>query len=186
MGKGPTASHTSFTMAKTVDKTVGVVQFPEEKVKYEVATMRYVAAHTTIPVPHIYHYGSAAENPTGMGSFIILEYVNHDQTLSHALNDPSRGIDEYHQLDPGISDEKLEFLYRQMAKIVLQLSTLTFPRIGSLVEDKEGGISVEGRPLIQNMNSMVDHARVPPCVLPSKTYSTADEWYSTGRRRGRG
>lgn len=28
------------------------------------------------------------------------------------------------------------------------------------------------------MNSLVDHARVPPCVLPSTTYSTANEWYS--------
>lgn len=36
-----------------------------------------------------------------------------------------------------------------MATIVLQLSTLTFPRIGSLVEDDNGVISVEGRPLIQ-------------------------------------
>ena len=64
-----------------------------------------------------------------------------------------------------------------MANIVLQLSTLTFPRIGSLVKDDKGVVSVEGRPLIQNMNSMVDHARVLPCVLPSKTYSTANEWY---------
>ncbi|QPG94369.1 hypothetical protein C2857_005789 [Epichloe festucae Fl1] len=31
----------------------GVVKFPEEKTKYEVATMRYVAANTTIPVPKI-------------------------------------------------------------------------------------------------------------------------------------
>lgn len=157
---------------------VGIVQFPEEKVRYEAATMRYLAAHTTIPVPRVYHYGTAAENPTGLGPFIIMEHIDHDQTLSHALNDPSRGIGERHRLDPDISEEKLEFLYRQMATIVLLLSTLTFPRIGSLVEDDNGVISVEGRPLIQNMNSLVDHARVPPCVLPSTTYSTANEWYS--------
>lgn len=157
---------------------VGIVQFPEEKVRYEAATMRYLAAHTTIPVPRVYQYGTAAENPTGLGPFIIMEHIDHDQTLSHALNDPSRGIGERHRLDPDISEEKLEFLYRQMATIVLQLSTLTFPRIGSLVEDDNGVISVEGRPLIQNMNSLVDHARVPPCVLPSTTYSTANEWYS--------
>lgn len=157
---------------------VGIVQFPEEKVRYEAATMRYVAAHTTIPVPRVYHYGTAAENPTGLGPFIIMEHIDHDQTLSHALNDPSRGIREGHRLDPNISEEKLEFLYRQMATIVLQLSTLTFPRIGSLVEDGNGLISVEGRPLIQNINSLVDHARVPPCVLPSTTHATANEWYS--------
>ncbi|KAF5020382.1 hypothetical protein F66182_7590 [Fusarium sp. NRRL 66182] len=156
----------------------GIVQFPKEKVRYEVATMRHVASNTTIPVPHIYHYGTAAENPTGLGPFIIMEYIDHHQTLSHALNDPSRHVGEYHRLDPDISQEKLESLYRQMANIVLQLSNLQFPRIRSLVEDKNGVISVEGRPLIQNMNSLVDHARVPPCVLPTKAYATATEWYS--------
>lgn len=109
---------------------VGIVQFPEEKVRYEAATMRYIAAHTTIPVPRVYHYGTAAENPTGLGPFIIMDHIDHEQTLSHALNDPSREIGERHGLDPDISDEKLEFLYRQMATIVLQLSTLTFPGSG--------------------------------------------------------
>jgi len=62
-----------------------------------------------------------------------------------------------------------------MANIVLQLSTLTFPRIGSVVEDKKGAIAVQGRPLIQNINSLVDHSRVPLQVLPSKAYTTADK-----------
>ncbi|KAM0280710.1 hypothetical protein ACHAQH_003880 [Verticillium albo-atrum] len=84
----------------------GGVRFPDEKVRYEVATMRYVAANTTIPVPHVYHYGSADENPTGLGAFIIMDYVDHHQTLSHALNDPSRGVDEYHKLNPDITNEK--------------------------------------------------------------------------------
>lgn len=137
-----------FTMVKTAGIAVGIVQLPQGKVRYEVATMCYVAAHSTIPVPYVYHYGSATENRTEIGPFIIMEYINNDQTLSHALNDPSRGIDEYHKLDYSISDEKIEYLYRQMTKIVLQLSTLKLPRIGSLIEDKEGVISVEGRLLI--------------------------------------
>lgn len=108
---------------------------------------------------------------------MIIEYIDHHQTLSHALNDPRRGVHDYHRLDPDIPHENLASLYRQMANIILQLSNLQFSRIGSLVEDKHGAISVEGRPLIQNMNSLVDHARVPPCLLPTKTYSTATEWY---------
>ncbi|KAG4431315.1 hypothetical protein IFR05_013212, partial [Cadophora sp. M221] len=96
-----------------------------------------------------------------MGGYNILYRLEYKDGSSVALRVPCK-----------------EFLYRQMAKIVLQLSTLKFPRIGFLVEDKEGAISAQGRPLIQNMNSIADHARVPPCVLPSKTYSTATEWYS--------
>ncbi|KAI0550520.1 phosphotransferase family protein [Xylaria curta] len=156
----------------------GIVRFPEEKVRYEVATMRCVAAKTTIPVPKIYHFGTAAENPTGLGPFIIMDYVDHEMTMSEALKDPALEPDERHELDPNISAEKLEFLYRQMANIVLQLSTLTFPRIGSLVEDDDGQFSASGRPLIQNMNHLIEFTDMPPTLLPSQTYLTSDEWYS--------
>jgi hypothetical protein len=134
----------------------GVVPFPDEKVQYEVATMRHVATHTTIPIPHIYHYGTAAENPTGLGSFIIMDYIDHHENMSRALLDPKRPIDERPELNPNIPEEKLELLYGQMANILLQLSALRFPRIGSLVEDREQNVSrVEGRPLTANMMDLV-------------------------------
>ena len=57
----------------------GVVAFLDEKALNEVATMRYVAADTTIPVPRVYHYGTAAENPTGLGVFITMDYIEHHQ-----------------------------------------------------------------------------------------------------------
>lgn len=141
--------------------------------------MRYVAANTTIPVPKICHWGTAEENPLGLGPFMIMEYIEHDTTLSHALNDPILGSTDSHSLDPNISMEKLEFLYRQMANILLQLSTLSFTRIGSLVEDAEGHISVSGRPLMQNMNSILDLTGAPASLLPVKdqTFTTSTEWY---------
>ncbi|KAI0108031.1 kinase-like domain-containing protein [Daldinia grandis] len=155
----------------------GIVKFPEEKVRYEVATMRYVAANTTIPVPRIYHFGAAAENPVGLGPFIIMDYIEHERTMSDALKDPALEPDESHVLDPTIDEGRLEFLYGQMANIVLQLSTLKFPRIGSLGEDQNGDISVSGRPLIQNMNSLLEFAGVAPTLLPSRPYDTSDEWF---------
>lgn len=158
---------------------VGIVPFPDEKVRYEVATMRYIAAHTTIPVPHIYHHAPAADNPTGLGPFIIMEYIQHQQNMSRVLLDPKHPTSEKPVLNPDISEDKLGYLYAQMANILLQLSTLEFPRIGSLVQNKDNNaISVEGRPLIQNMNDLVVHTNMPPSILPSKTYDSADEWYS--------
>ncbi|PNY28462.1 Uncharacterized protein TCAP_01618 [Tolypocladium capitatum] len=155
-----------------------VVSFPEERVLYEVATTRYVAAHTTIPVPHIYHHGTAAENPTGLGPFIIMDYIDHDDNMCVALLDPNTPKAERPVLNPNITEEKLEFLYGQMANILLQLSTLRFPRIGSLVEKKdENSISVEGRPLIGNMNCIAVHTNIPENMLPSQTYASSDEWY---------
>lgn len=157
---------------------LGDVRFPEEKVRYEVATIRYVAANTTIPVPKIYHYGTAEDNPTGLGPFIIMEYVDHAMTLSHALNNPLNEPDERHSLDPHIGEEKLEFLYRQMANIVLQLSQLRFPQIGSLEVDESGQILPKGRPLIQNMNSIMEFTGIPSSFLPAKTLSSCQEWYT--------
>lgn len=113
---------------------LGAVRFADEKVRYEVATMRYIAERTTIPVPTIYHWGTAADNPTGLGPFIIMEYIEHEMTMSDALTDPALEPGDPHVLDPSVSEQKLEVLYRQMANVLLQLSTLTFPRIGSLVE----------------------------------------------------
>lgn len=156
----------------------GVVPFPDEKVRYEVATMRYIAAHTAIPVPHVYHYATGAENPTGLGPFIIMDYIQHHQNMSRALLDPERAISERPVLDPEIGEDKLEFLYAQMANILLQLSTLEFPRIGSLVENEgHDSISIKGRPLIQNMTDLVVHTNMPPSILPSQTYDSADAWF---------
>ncbi|KAI1376982.1 phosphotransferase family protein [Hypoxylon crocopeplum] len=156
-----------------------VVPFPDEKVRYEVATIRYVAVNTTIPVPYIYHYGTADDNPTGLGPFIIMDYIEHHQSMSEELLDPGRAIDKHPILDPEISEEKLEILYSQMANILLQLSSLKFPRIGSLVEEEDGSsISATGRPLIENMNDLIVHTNAPASILPSQTYASADEWYS--------
>ncbi|KIH86432.1 hypothetical protein SPBR_08685 [Sporothrix brasiliensis 5110] len=55
-----------------------------------VATIRLVKAHTTIPVPHVYHYGMAADNPLGLGPIIIMDYIDHHQNLSRVLMDPAR------------------------------------------------------------------------------------------------
>lgn len=141
--------------------------------------MRHVAAHTTIPVPHIYHYGTAAENSTGLGPFIIMDYIDHHQNMSRALLDPERPIDERPVLNPNIAEEKLEFLYGQMASILLQLSTLKFPRIGSLVEERgESSVQVKGRPLTANMNDIVVHTNAPASILPRQTYASTHEWYN--------
>jgi len=44
----------------------GNVRFPEEKLRKEVAIMRYLTENTSIPVPFVLHYGMADESPAGM------------------------------------------------------------------------------------------------------------------------
>lgn len=158
------------------------VNFQDEKVRYEVAVMRHVAANTSIPVPHVYHYGMAAENPLGLGPFIIMDYIEHYQSLSSALRDPDRPVEKHPVLNPIIDEARLTFFYKQVAQVLLQLDGLRFPCIGSLVEDKaSGNINVKGRPLLANMIELVIHTDAPAediLPLPSTTYSDSDAWFS--------
>lgn len=64
---------------------------------------------------------------------------------------------------------------------LLEMSTLSFPRIGSLTERPDGVIEVTGRPLTHNMNDMIRLANILSTVLPAPTdtFATADEWYTS-------
>lgn len=53
----------------------GKVMFAEQKVRAEVATMRYIREKTDIPVPTVVAYGMADDNPAGLGPFRITTFV---------------------------------------------------------------------------------------------------------------
>jgi len=66
----------------------GTIRFPEEKIRREVAMMRYIADFTAIPVPFVLRYGMSDEGPAGMGPFILMEYIRHARSMSEVLNTP--------------------------------------------------------------------------------------------------
>lgn len=180
------------------------VAFPDEKIRAEVAAMRLIRNNTTIPVPEIYGWGTTAENPTGYGPFIVMEYIEHTKCLEHVITDE---IDRFKgkspQKDP--SDKKLLKAYRQMANIMLQLSTIEGSAIGypSLPKASKPSFSsststnapvsssqsthqpqsqvsrVHHRPLTHSMNDLVGMGGVPPNALPprNKTYNTTHDYY---------
>jgi hypothetical protein len=157
----------------------GINAFGDEKVRNEVETLRYIEKMTSIPLPHVYHWGTAAENPLGLGPFIIMDYIAHDNNLEHFLRDPTIEDPKKSELDPKMPRDKLKRLYQQAAGIVLQLSQLEMPKIGSLQQHGDDFV-VGSRPLTQEMNDIIVQGGIPPSVLPpeNKTYSTSAEWYA--------
>ncbi|POS70216.1 phosphotransferase [Diaporthe helianthi] len=175
-----------------------LVAFPDEKIRAEVAAMRLVRNNTTIPVPEVYGWGTTAENPTGYGPFIIMEYIEHAKCLEHVITDEMESLKSNGFKKDG-SDKKLLKAYRQMANIMLQLSTIEGSAIGypSLTRppkpsssstapakeplNSQPGISknVHHRPLTQSMNDLIRMGGLPPSVLPptNKTYNTSHEYY---------
>lgn len=136
----------------------GKVVHPEEKIRREVAVMRFIKAKTSIPVPEIIAWGTAADNhDPAMGPFLITEWVEGVR-----LGDFMEVQPRDHILGPmmrnDISDDVVFEIYRQMARIMLELSKHEFDSIGALEEVKdENGDSVwqvSSRPMSRKMNEI--------------------------------
>ncbi|POS74666.1 phosphotransferase [Diaporthe helianthi] len=149
--------------------------FPEEKTVAEAATATYVAQHTEVPVPTIFHHGVDPD----IGPFMIIQDLESRRGMGQALEAPREDLNETAVLDPDISESKLKDLYFKIARCVLQLAQPTFPRIGSLAETGAGSYSVTGRPITLNMSNMVQLSNIPKSIFPPEgtTYETTDAWY---------
>ncbi|KAH6716202.1 hypothetical protein BKA61DRAFT_631645 [Leptodontidium sp. MPI-SDFR-AT-0119] len=123
----------------------------DEKVKHEVATMRLIP------------WGVAADNPLGLGPFIIADFIE-GESLVAILKEPESEI-----LRSDLSDDDLDTIYRQIANIMLQLSKLNFPRIGSFSEMGDGSVTIDSRPVTLRAHEIVSST--------STTYSLATEYF---------
>lgn len=159
----------------------GAILFPEEKVKNEVAVMRYISDQTSIPVPFILHSGTREESPLNLSPFIMMSHIEHTTTMYDALNTPGCLNEERGVLDPNIDEDQLGMLYTQLAKILLQLSKPEFPKIGSLSQVDDFSWEVTSRPLSMNMNELVRLGTLPRSKLPplDATFKTASSYIET-------
>jgi hypothetical protein len=132
----------------------GYSVLPEEKVRHEVAVMRFLEQKTTIPVPHIIQHGTTAESPHALGPFVIMDYVDNNADLVDALNTPGIPHSNRPVLDPNIGETALRSTYSEMAGLLLQLSKHAFPRIGCISQSGEKWF-VTHRPFSINMNELV-------------------------------
>ncbi|OAQ68096.2 protein kinase-like protein [Pochonia chlamydosporia 170] len=155
----------------------GCTMFPEEKIRNEVAVMKYIQDNTSIPVPFILHWGTKEESPLGLGPFIIMKYIDHDTDVGKVLDMPELDWRERPRLDPHVDPNKLEVLYRQLADVLLQLSKLEFPTIGSLEEVDEFTWEARRRPLSIHMNELVRLGTLPRDKLPNETYGASCDYF---------
>jgi hypothetical protein len=103
--------------------------YADEKVAMEVAAIGLIRRETTIPVPKIEAWGVAAQNPLGLGPFIIMEVIQDGVSLNDLFKDLNGGT---RLLREDLSDDEMETIYRQFAGFLLQLFKLDFNYIGNL------------------------------------------------------
>jgi hypothetical protein len=112
--------------------------------------MRFLREKTTIPVPKVIAFGVATGDFVGLGPYIIMEFVD-GIPLDDVL------LDEKDGRLRDVSDSVIRKIYRQIARIYLQLFTHSFPKIGALsMEETEADRvwSVTSGPLTFKMNEI--------------------------------
>ena len=115
------------------------------QIENEIAHLIFIAKnHPSIPVPKVYAYDTGK---TGNEPFIMMEYID-GQPLSSAWSTYTE-------------DEKLAAA-RQVAEIIVNLSEITFDRIGGLTLTHEIGPTVEGMKLFKGR---VSHLKVALLII---------------------
>lgn len=117
--------------------------YADEKVAMEVAAINLIRRETTIPVPDIKAWGVAAQNPLGLGPFILMDFIQDGISLGTLVKDLTGST---RLLREDLSDEEMEIIYRQFANFLLQLFKLDFDHIGTL-DSSTPGIHFPIRPL---------------------------------------
>ncbi|PLB48360.1 hypothetical protein P170DRAFT_456904 [Aspergillus steynii IBT 23096] len=155
----------------------GKSMFLDEKVRSEALLMKFIARETNIPVPRIIASGTGDENPTGLGPFIIMTWID-GKKMSDVLRQ-SDLPDKQDVLDLAIGPETLETLYGEMAEVLLELWKLDFDKIGSIGEDSMNGKPiVDGRPLTRELNELIRISGLKDCT-PRRVYHTSVDYITS-------
>lgn len=153
--------------------------YRDEKVTNEVQVMEYLRQHTDIPIPRIHSWGLTADSPHNLGPFIIVDYVT-GTLLSTILKQPD---EEDLYLNPNIDNTLLDKIYFQIARYLLQISHLTFPKIGAISKDNTSNTSntwhVPNRPLTYNMNELVTVSGNPADKWPTTPFDRTSDYLAS-------
>ncbi|KAF3491015.1 uncharacterized protein GIQ15_00532 [Arthroderma uncinatum] len=158
---------------------LGKAIFAEEKYQNEVAVMRFIRQNTKIPIPEIIAHGAAAENPTGLGPFMIMTWLE-GTTMKDLLEVrvPTPDGNSEGVLNPDIANVTLNPLYDGIARILLDLWALNFDKIGSLgYDDVSNSWKVNRRPLTLGMNEFVRLGGIPEDDLKSGTFTSSLDYF---------
>lgn len=77
------------------------------KVRREVPVTQFLEWHTSIPIPHVPHFGVAQKSLGQLDPFTVIEYIDHEHDPVHVLDTPELEDQEWPILDAQISEERL-------------------------------------------------------------------------------
>ncbi|KZF21506.1 kinase-like protein [Xylona heveae TC161] len=137
----------------------GRVRFPEEKVRKEVAVLRFIEQYASIPVPRVLGTGKCK-----LGPYIIMPFVPGIN-----LSDVLQMSEAEFVLKDDIEEIVLKRAYRVMADVMVELRRFAFDRIASITENG----STEGRPLTGDMVFLAECGNIQPITQTNETFSSS-------------
>ncbi|KAF2153102.1 hypothetical protein K461DRAFT_277903 [Myriangium duriaei CBS 260.36] len=137
----------------------GAVRHGDEKVKREVATMQFILEHTNIPVPRIHMWGPESSNPTGLGAFIVMDFIQGIR-LGDVWDRAPSGDGRGGVISPDIPEHDLRRIYQQVSAYLLDLVEKPFQYIGALSIQEGREHSFFTSPFTQKMQEIEAHADV--------------------------
>ncbi|RAL00522.1 phosphotransferase family protein [Aspergillus ibericus CBS 121593] len=156
----------------------GKSMFMDEKVRNEAVLMKYIAEKTRIPVPRVIGYGTAEENPTGLGPYLIMTWVE-GKKMSDVLRMGGDIPEKEDALNPDIDPQMLKILYGEMAEILLELWSLDFDSIGSVCEEQQqqqqSRVVIGSRPLTLESNELIRTCGLEDCT-PQRIFRSSVEY----------
>lgn len=106
-----------------------------------------------------------------------MDYVKHATGMYDLLNTPGCPSAQRGILDPNINEAKLQALYGEVAVVLLQISQLSLPPIGSLGQIDDFTLKVASRLLSRPMNDLIRLGSLPQSKLPRETFYTASSYF---------
>lgn len=98
-----------------------------------------------------------------IGPYLLLEYVEDGEMLSNTWNDK--------RTDPRLRSN----LFRDLSKIMLSLSRIALPKIGSFTLDDNGFLHLVNRPLTQEVQSLENEC-IPVDMPRNQPFSSVDSY----------
>ncbi|KKZ64017.1 hypothetical protein EMCG_01678 [[Emmonsia] crescens] len=140
--------------------------FPKEKLRGEIATMKFIAEKTTIPIPRLHGYSINSENQLGL-PFMLLEFIEGKPLFTVEVRKLPR-------------PQKRE-LFAKLGDIYIQLFQHKFDRIGALTLDAkdENWVFDHNRPLSVLMNDQALAGIEPRFIGPNQTFQSVMDYVYT-------
>ncbi|KAI2670582.1 hypothetical protein LCP963914a_9840 [Penicillium roqueforti] len=148
----------------------------DEKMAMEVEALHLVRKETLIPVPKVFAWGLAQENPLGLGPFIFMDFID-----GVCLNTIFGGNDS-RLLKEDISDTDIEFIYKQMAQFMLQLFKINFNEIGNLPTPRTKYVP-HHRPLTWKAHEILRVGGVNTFDDHEESFSTTQQYFQYVNRQ---